>query len=170
MKLTWRTAIASEASNQTVGIDHNTSHEDEWCWSGRTCKLSTHFELDLYQGGHWAHCCWTDHETSWKSQSDATAAVFLPPKALDWNGANAGCIRYTKCSGCLKGLSGLLDFCAAFGTVDLLRHFEVSLGIGGVVVESFWFFLANRSQAVTFQGVTRLSSMVFYRVLSWLLY
>jgi len=54
-------------------------------------------------------------------------------------------------------LLGLLDLSAAFDTVDhviLLRCLEVSFGLGGSVLEWFRSFLANRSQAATFHGVT----------------
>jgi len=54
-------------------------------------------------------------------------------------------------------LLGLLDLSAAFDTVDhviLLRRLEESFGLGGSVLEWFRSFIAYRSQAVTFHGVT----------------
>jgi len=54
-------------------------------------------------------------------------------------------------------LFGLLDLSAAFNTVDhviLLRRLGVSFGLGGSVLEWFRSFIANRSRAVTFHGVT----------------
>jgi len=65
------------------------------------------------------------------------------------------------------GLLGLLDLSAAFDTVDhviLLQRLEVSFGLSGSVLKWYRSFLANRSQAATFQGVTSDYTSLLYGV------